>query len=53
MNEDIWDKVGVASVVDKMKEGKLKWFGYVKRRCRYASKKMLEVGYSGVEKRQR
>lgn len=31
-NEDIRDKVGVASVVDKMREAKLRWFGYVKRR---------------------
>ncbi|KAG5610436.1 hypothetical protein H5410_021717 [Solanum commersonii] len=30
--EDINNKVGVASVVDKMREGKLRWFGYVKRR---------------------
>ncbi|KAG5614149.1 hypothetical protein H5410_013973 [Solanum commersonii] len=31
-NEDIWDKVGVASVVDKMREPRLRWFGHVKRR---------------------
>ncbi|WMV29493.1 hypothetical protein MTR67_022878 [Solanum verrucosum] len=31
--EDIWNKVGVASVVDKMREVRLRWFGHVKRRC--------------------
>lgn len=32
-NEDIQDKVGVAFVVDKIREVKLRWFGHVKRRC--------------------
>ncbi|KAG5610037.1 hypothetical protein H5410_021318 [Solanum commersonii] len=32
-NEDIRDKVGVASMVDKMREERLRWFGHVKRRC--------------------
>ncbi|PHT34196.1 ATP-citrate synthase alpha chain protein 2 [Capsicum baccatum] len=31
-NEIIWDKVGVASVEDKMREGRLRWFGHVMRR---------------------
>lgn len=32
-NEDIWDKVRVASVVEKMWEVALRLFGHVKRRC--------------------
>ncbi|KAG5571733.1 hypothetical protein H5410_061499 [Solanum commersonii] len=32
-NEVIWEKVGVASVVDKLREARLRWFGHVKRRC--------------------
>ncbi|KAF3638986.1 hypothetical protein FXO37_24149 [Capsicum annuum] len=31
-NEIIWEKVGVASVEDKMREGRLCWFGHVMRR---------------------
>ncbi|XP_060189176.1 uncharacterized protein LOC132618126 isoform X2 [Lycium barbarum] len=31
-NEDIRDKVGVASVEDKMREARLRWFGHMKRR---------------------
>ncbi|XP_060182471.1 uncharacterized protein LOC132612165 [Lycium barbarum] len=31
-NEDIRDKVGVASMEDKMREARLRWFGHVKRR---------------------
>ncbi|PHT83219.1 hypothetical protein T459_11662 [Capsicum annuum] len=31
-NEAIWDKVGVASVEDKIWEGRLRWFGHVMRR---------------------
>ncbi|KAL3363598.1 hypothetical protein AABB24_012720 [Solanum stoloniferum] len=32
-NEVIREKVGVASVVDKLREVRLRWFGHVKRRC--------------------
>ncbi|WMV18154.1 hypothetical protein MTR67_011539 [Solanum verrucosum] len=32
-NEVIWEKVGVASMADKMKKARLRWFGHVKRRC--------------------
>lgn len=31
-NEDIGDKVGMASVMDKMREARLRWFGHMKRR---------------------
>ncbi|KAG5597751.1 hypothetical protein H5410_038983 [Solanum commersonii] len=32
-NEVIREKVGVASVVDKLREARLRWFGHMKRRC--------------------
>ncbi|KAG5591215.1 hypothetical protein H5410_041729 [Solanum commersonii] len=32
-NEVIREKVGVASVVDKLREARLRWFEHVKRRC--------------------
>ncbi|XP_059311654.1 uncharacterized protein LOC132063211 [Lycium ferocissimum] len=32
-NGSIWDKVGVATVEDKMREARLRWFGHVHRRC--------------------
>lgn len=31
-NENIGDKVGVVSLLDKMREVRFKWFGHVKRR---------------------
>ncbi|KAG5604396.1 hypothetical protein H5410_025888 [Solanum commersonii] len=31
-NEVIREEVGVASVVDKLREARLRWFGHVKRR---------------------
>ncbi|KAG5578290.1 hypothetical protein H5410_058424, partial [Solanum commersonii] len=30
-NKDIWDKVGVGPMVDKIREARLRWFGHVKR----------------------
>ncbi|KAG5616452.1 hypothetical protein H5410_016276 [Solanum commersonii] len=32
-NENIWDKVGVASVTNKMRKGRLRWFEHMERRC--------------------
>ncbi|KAG5595319.1 hypothetical protein H5410_036551 [Solanum commersonii] len=32
-NEVIREKVGVAPVVDKLREARLRWFGHVRRRC--------------------
>lgn len=32
LNDNIWDEVGVASVVDKEREARLRWFGHVKKR---------------------
>lgn len=32
-NKDDRDKVGLTSVVDKMREARLRWFGHMKRRC--------------------
>lgn len=35
-NENIRNKVGVALVEDKMWEARLRWIGYMKRRCKDA-----------------
>ncbi|KAG5598071.1 hypothetical protein H5410_039303 [Solanum commersonii] len=35
-SEDIWDKVEVSPVEDKMREAKLRWFVHVKRIGTYA-----------------
>lgn len=43
MNEDIWGKVGVASVVDKMREVRMRWFGHVKKRSTCPSEDVREV----------
>ena len=31
-NEDIYIKIGVASIEEKMRENRLRWFGYVRRK---------------------
>ena len=31
-NEDIRNKISVASIEEKMRENRLRWFGYVRRR---------------------
>ncbi|KAG5582110.1 hypothetical protein H5410_052737 [Solanum commersonii] len=41
-NEVIREKVGVASVVDKLREARLRWFGHVKRRGANAPVKRCE-----------
>lgn len=35
-NKDIWDKVGVVSIENKMRKMRLTWFWHVQRRCRDA-----------------
>ncbi|KAG5614106.1 hypothetical protein H5410_013930 [Solanum commersonii] len=45
-NEDIQDKVRVYSVVDKMREARLKWFGHVKKemqRCQLRKCNRLDM----------
>ncbi|KAL3343306.1 hypothetical protein AABB24_027051 [Solanum stoloniferum] len=42
-NEVIREKVGVASVVDKLREARLRWFGHVKRRSADAPVRRCEV----------
>ncbi|KAH0664891.1 hypothetical protein KY285_026097 [Solanum tuberosum] len=41
-NEVIREKVGVASVVDKLREARLRWFGHVRRRCAEAPVRRCE-----------
>ena len=32
-NEDIFTKIGVVSIEEKMRENRLRWFGHVRRRA--------------------
>ena len=41
-NEIIREKLGVASVEDKMREVRLRWFGHVMRRCTNAPVRRCE-----------
>ncbi|WMV49603.1 hypothetical protein MTR67_042988 [Solanum verrucosum] len=41
-NDDIWFKVGVAFMVDRMSKVRLGWFGHVKRRCADAPMRLCE-----------
>ena len=41
-NEEIRGKVGVAPIGDKMRENRLRWFGYVRRRPTEAPVKRCE-----------
>lgn len=51
-NEDIQEKLRMI-VIDKMKEGRLRWFGYVKNRSTYVLVKRCERFDSRDEQRQR
>ncbi|KAG5571816.1 hypothetical protein H5410_061582 [Solanum commersonii] len=42
-NEVIREKVGVASVVDKLREARLRWFGHVKRRSQVRRCEGLDI----------
>lgn len=44
------DKVGVASVVDKMREARLQWFGHVKRRCTNAPLRCESLDVVGMRR---
>lgn len=41
-NKYILDKVGIASLEDKMREARLRWFGHVTRRCMDAPERRCE-----------
>lgn len=43
INEDIQHKVGVASMVNKTRETRLRWFGYVKRKGLHAPMRRYET----------
>jgi len=42
-NEVIRGKIGVASIEDKMREGRLRWFGHIRRRPRDAPVRKCEM----------
>ena len=41
-NEDIRTKIGVASIEEKMRENRLRWFGHVRRRPTDTSARRVE-----------
>ena len=52
-NEDIKSKLGVVSIVDKLREGRLRWFGHVRRRPSSAPVRRCESLDLGVIRRGR
>jgi len=52
-NKDIRDSVGVASLEDKIRKTRLRWFGHVKRRITYAPVRRCErlAGLGGSDER--
>ena len=42
-NEVIRGKIGVASIEDKMREARLRWFGHIRRRSRSAPVRRCEM----------
>jgi len=42
-NEVIKDKIGVASIEDKMRETRLRWFGHIRRRPKDAPMRRCET----------
>ena len=42
-NEDIRTKIGAASIEEKMRENRLRWFGHVRRSPTDASVRRVEV----------
>lgn len=52
-NDDIQDKVGVASVVDKLHEVRLRWFRHITRSSRCPSETVWEVDLGGPKEREK
>ena len=50
-NEDTRTKIGVASIEEKMRENRLRWFGHVRRRPTDASVRRIECIKLGKVKR--